>query len=130
MHKELDLEGLTPQEATSYVAKYLAAHKQAHQRREQAKQEFARWEGRVRLAHERGETELAKAALARADKASKEFQQARAEEKELAITCDLLKQRLERLARQPEFSVDAEALLSQMQNMIDSGANGMGGRAL
>ena len=130
MHEELDLEGLTPQEATSYVAKYLAAHKQARQRRKQAKEEFTRWEARVRLAHERGETDLAKAALARADKATKEFQQARTEENELAITCDLLKQRLERLARQPEYSVDAEALLSHMQNMIDSGTNGMGGRSL
>ncbi len=127
MHEELDLEGLTLQEATSYVAKYLAAHKQSQQRRQQAEEEFRRWETRVRLAHEKGETELASAALARAEKAATEFKQARAEEKELAITCDLLKQRLERLARQPEFSVDAEQLLSHMQNMIDSGNTETGG---
>lgn len=127
MHEELDLEGLSLQEATSYVAKYLAAYKQSQQRRGQAEEEFGRWEKRVRLAHEKGETELAQAALARAEKAATEFKQARAEEKELGITCDLLKQRLERLARQPEFSVDAEALLAHMQNMIDSGTMGTGG---
>lgn len=130
MHDELDLEGLTPQEATSYVATYVAAHKQARQRREKAKEAFAQWESRVRLAHDHGETELARAALVRADAATKEYQQARAEEKELAITCDLLKQRLERRARQPDFTVDAEALLSQMQNMIDSGSVGSGEASL
>ena len=127
MHEELDLEGLTPHEATSYVANYVAAQKQSLQRRRKAEEEFARWENRVRLAQQKGETELAQAALARAEKAATEFQDARAEEKELSITCDLLKQRLERLSRQPEFSVDAEALLSHMQDMLDSGTLGSGG---
>ncbi len=127
MHEELDLEGLTPHEATSYVANYVAAHKRSVQRRQTAQEEFARWENRVRLAQQKGETELAQAALARAEKAATEFQDARAEEKELAITCDLLKQRLERLSRQPEFSVDVEALLSHMQDMLDSGTLGSGG---
>lgn len=115
---DFDLDGLSPQDAKAYVARFITAKNQATRDREIAEGELALWKKRTALASERGETDLARESLARAEETHAKLVRLRREEHELDFKVTELKRRLTSISRQPEMSVNANALLDQLQGLV------------
>jgi hypothetical protein len=120
MEDDFDLEGLSQQGATEYVAGFITAQKQAARDLDSAEQELALWKKRTGLATERGETDLARESLARAEEAHGKVVRLRHEKHELDFKVTELKDRLARLRQKPEFSVNTDALLDQLEGIVGS----------
>ena len=112
---DFDLEGLSPQEAAAYVAQFIASLGMARSEREKAEKDLAEWKRRTALASDRGELDLAREALGRAEETHRRLLDLRREENELDFKVTELKRRLTNLRRRVETSVDAQALLEQLQ---------------
>ncbi len=67
MQDDFDLEGLSVAEARAYVAEFITSLKTVQRQREETSNELELWKKRVRLATEKGETDLARNALERAE---------------------------------------------------------------
>ncbi len=119
MQDDFDLEGLTPVEARRYVAGFIQSLQLARRGRAEREVEYEKWKSRTRLAADRGEIELARQALARAEELQTSLSALRHEERELEFKVTELKRRLQNLQRAPEFTVNAEALLEQLQSVTD-----------
>ncbi|MFW5995412.1 MAG: hypothetical protein ACOCRN_04800, partial [Spirochaetia bacterium] len=85
-----------------------------------AEERLGQWKERARLAYERSDRELARVALEKWENAKADVQRLRAEEQELSRTVELLKANYEKIKRTPEMSVDAEALNTQLENLVGS----------
>jgi hypothetical protein len=118
MQDDFDLEGLSRAEARAYVADFIAARKQVEHDRAAKERDLALWKKRIRLATEKGETELARESLSRAEEVHAALVSLRKEERELDFKVTELKRRLSGLEQKPEFSVDASALLEQMEGVV------------
>ena len=118
MQDDFDLDGLSPSEARAYVAQFIAARKQAERDRVAKEEELELWKKRVRLATEKGETQLARESLARAEEVHARLTGIRKEERELDFKVTELKRRLTELERRPELTVNAGALLEQLEGIV------------
>lgn len=118
MQDDFDLEGLSVQEATAYVAQFIATQKQVSRDASAAEDELELWKKRVRLAMDRGESDLAKESLARAEEVHRKLVGLRNDERELNFKVEELKRRLANVRRQPEFNVNAGALLDQLEGIV------------
>ena len=118
MHDDFDLEGLSKQEAQRYVASFIESLVLARRQRIEREQEYETWKSRTRLAADKGEPELARQALARAEELYAVVTQLRREEHELDFKVTELKRRLVGVERQPELSIDADALLEQLEAVV------------
>lgn len=118
MQDDFDLEGLSVAEARAYVAEFIMSLKTVQRQRDEASNELELWKKRVRLATERGETALAREALAQAEDAHRKFVKLRNEERELDFKVGELKNRLVKVQNEPQMSVNAEALLSQLEGIV------------
>jgi len=117
---DFDLEGLSAAEARAYVARFITAQKQVERDRSEAEGAVELWKKRVRLAMERGEDELARECLQRAEEAHDSVVKLKAEERDLSFKVGELKRRLVKLGQEPQFSVDAGALLDQLEGVVGS----------
>lgn len=117
MQDDFDLEGLSREDARSYVAQFIQSLQLAKRGRAEQEQQYDKWKSRARLAVERGEDELAREAIRRAEELQSSLAAVRREERELEFKVTELKRRLTNLQRQPEFTVNAEALLEQLQQV-------------
>jgi len=115
---DFDLEGLSVAEAKAYVAEFITSLKTASQQREACENELDMWKKRVRLATEKGETDLARTALARAEETHAKLVTLKKEERELDFKVTELKRRLGNLRQQPQLTVNAEALLGQLESVV------------
>ena len=119
MQDDFDLEGLTPAEARRYVAGFIQSLQLTRRSRAEREAEYEKWKSRTKLAADQGQIELAKEALARAEELQTSLSALRREERELDFKVTELKRRLQNLQRAPEFTVNAEALLEQLQSVTD-----------
>ena len=115
---DFDLDGLSPEDARAYVARFITAKNQATGDRVAAEDDLALWKKRTALATERGEPDLARQSLARAEEAHSKLVRLRNEERELDFKVTELKRRLTSIRRQPELSTNAEALLGQLEDVV------------
>ncbi|MEE8440126.1 MAG: hypothetical protein V3S41_00270 [Spirochaetia bacterium] len=118
MQDDFDLEGLSPAEAKAYVAQFIITGKQVARDRAAAEEMLELWKKRVGLATDRGEIDLAKESLARAEEAHADLVRLKNEERDANFTVTELKRRLAKLRLEPEFSVNAEALLEQLEGIV------------
>lgn len=121
MQDDFDLDGLSPADARAYVVRFIAARNQTARDRAAAENARAMWKKRVRIAIDRGEDALAKEGLARAEEAHAAVVRLKHEERDLDFTVEELKRRLSGLKQIPERSVDAEALLEQLEGIVGPG---------
>ncbi|MFP4375273.1 MAG: hypothetical protein ACLFPO_13150 [Spirochaetaceae bacterium] len=113
-----DLSDLRPADARRVVMDYIVTLKKTRSKRRELYAEFERWERRHNLAAERGEDELAAAALSRAREAVEEYERLGGEERELEVVVETLQSQLRSLEGRPRRSVDAEALLSALEGVV------------
>ena len=119
MQDDFDLDGLSRKEARSYVAGFIQSLQMTRRQRAEQEAEYEKWKARTRLATERGETDLAREALRRAEEVHASLVAVRRDERELEFKVTELKRRLTNLQKSPEFTVNAEALLEQLQAATD-----------
>lgn len=115
MQDDFDLEGLSKDEARRYVMGFVQSLQMTRKQRAEQEAEFEKWKSRTKLAAERGETELARQALTRAEELQASIASVKREERELEFKVEELKRRLTNLQREPELSVNADALLEQLR---------------
>lgn len=118
MLEHLDLNGLTPQAAKKYVVDHIAALKQTQNQRKKVAEELSTWRGRVQLAREKGREDLVEKAQQVADETEAKLRQLYSEERELEMDVMDLKQKLSSLEKKPSMSVNTEALLAQLQQVV------------
>lgn len=121
MEDDFDLEGLSKEEARAYVAQFVKSLHLARKQRAEQEAEFEKWKTRTKLAADRGEEDLARAALQRAEEVQSALNAVRREERELEFKVTELKRRLGNLQQSPELSVNAQALLEQLQSVVGEG---------
>ncbi len=119
MEDDFDLEGLSREEARRYVTGFIQSLQLTRRDRAEREAEYEKWKTRTKLAADRGEKELAKEALRRAEEAHALLGPLRTEERDLEFKVAELKRRLANLVKGPELSVDANALLDQLQSATD-----------
>ncbi len=120
---DTDIDSLDYPAAREYVLSYLAALKQAQKQRAIAEEELAQWVHRVKLAENRGEPLLKRSAEERAAQARAGVEGLRAEESDLRRKAAVLREKLQALRIRAGLSVDADALLAQLQTL--AGAPGI-----
>ncbi len=118
MQDDFDLEGLSPAEAKDYVAQFIITQKQVARDRAVADDELELWKKRAGLAADRGEMELARECLARAEETHAKVVRLKSEEREINFKVEELKRRFAKIRQEPEFSVDAGALLEQLEGIV------------
>ncbi len=121
MEDDFDLEGLSHSDAREYVLRFAQSLHVARRQRADAERSVDEWKRRVKLAIDRGQTELARQALERAEEAHRALVGLKREEHELDFKVTELKRRLAGLPTAPERSVDANGLLASIESVVGSG---------
>jgi phage shock protein A len=116
--QDTDIEGLEPKEAADYVLAFVATLKRTETEIGRAVEDVATWTRRVALADQKGEAELA--GLARAKLAEIEGKKAslETERADLRVKVDLLKEKLQRMRRRFQKSVDTDVLLAELEMLV------------
>ena len=115
-----DLSDLDPKDAKRIVLDYIVTLRKTRAKRDEAREEFERWEKRHKLAGEKGEQELADEAIERAKAAVEEHERLGSEERELEVVVETLQKQLRSLEGRPRRTVDAEGLLSRIEGVLGS----------
>jgi len=118
MEDDFDLEGLSPAAAREYVAQFIITGKQTAHDRAAAEAQLDLWKKRAGLAADRDELDLARESLARAEEAHENLVRLKNEEREINFKVGELKRRLAKVRQEPEFSVNAGALLDQLEGIV------------
>jgi phage shock protein A len=113
-----DLSDLDPKDAKRIVLDYIVTLKKTRAKRDEQRAEFEKWERRHSLAEEKGEAELAREALSRARSAVGEYERLGSEERELEVVIETLRDQLRSLEGRPRRTVDADALLAQLEGVV------------
>ena len=121
---EPDLGSLRPEQASEYVLAYLTAWKRLQKEIGILQEQILLWEGRVKAARERAEPQLAASTHSRVERLKAEAEKLQAEEEELGRRVALLKRRLKSSRARQGQSVDAQALLAQLQGLLGEPAEG------
>ncbi len=116
--QDTDIEGLDPQDAAEYVLAFVTTLKKTEMDLASATEDVAKWTRRVALAAEKGEKELA--GLARAKLAEVDGKKAALETElaDLRLKVAILKEKLQRLRRRFQKSVDTDVLLAELEMLI------------
>ncbi len=111
---DTDIDFLDFDSAREYVLAFITVLKKTQKERAVTEEELAIWQRRIKLAGDRGEQVLQKAAEAKTAELAASRARLRAEEAELAAKVDVLKQKLQALRIRSTLTVDADALLAQL----------------
>ena len=116
--QDTDIEGLEPKAAAEYVLAFVTTLKKTEMDLVSATEDVTKWTGRVALAVEKGEEELA--GLARAKLAEIEGKKAALENElaDLRLKVVILKEKLQRLRRRFQKSVDTDVLLAELEMLV------------
>jgi phage shock protein A len=116
--QDTDIEGLDPQNAAEYVLAFVTTLKKTEMDLASAAEDATKWTRRVTLAVEKGEEELA--GLARAKLAEVEGKKAALETElaDLRLKVVILKEKLQRLRRRFQKSVDTDVLLAELEMLV------------
>lgn len=112
---DTDIDSLEYPAARDYVVAYIAALKRTQKERGIAQEELAQWERRVRLADSRGEPILKRGAEERVGALREHTRRLLEEEAAMRRKADVLKEKLKALEVRSSLSVDADALLAELQ---------------
>ena len=112
-----DLTGLDRDTARDIVVQVVTSLKHTTAQRIAKEKDLEVWKQRVRLAAEKGRADLQAEAVTRVGDLEFEIDGIRAEETELERGVSRMKWQLGQLEREPALSVDAEVLLSQLDNL-------------
>jgi hypothetical protein len=113
-----DISGMDLHSAKEYVAGYIATLKQTQVDVKKAEEELAVWDGRVKLAVEHGRPDLESAARTRADELRAKIGRLKVEEQQLLSDIERMKTQLKAMEHRPTFTVDAELLLAQLEQVV------------
>lgn len=111
---DTDIDSLDFDSAREYVLAFITELKSRQKRRAATEQQLGLWRHRVKLAADRGEQSLRKAAENKAAELAAEQARLLEEEAELRRKVDVLKEKLNRLKIGSRRTVDADALLAQL----------------
>jgi phage shock protein A len=116
--QDTDIEGLEPKAAAEYVLAFVTTLKKTEMDLVSATEDVTKWTGRVALAVEKGEGELA--GLARAKLAEIEGKKAAFETElaDLRLKVVILKDKLQHLRRRFQKSVDTDVLLAELEMLV------------
>ena len=115
MIEDIDLTGMSHEDAKAYVAGFVQNLKLVQQKRRTVQEELETWQKRVDLAASHGREDLKAQAETRVQWAREELARLAAEEKSLALDVTDLKHLLKNKAHTMEMSVDAQALAEQLE---------------
>lgn len=115
---DADLTGMDRESAREYVYHYVLALQTVRRQKDEAGEELVTWQKRIELAREQGKEDLVAEATKRWNETREKLETLTAEEQERAREVAMLKEQLERLQAQPERSVNAEALLEQLESIV------------
>lgn len=115
MMEHMDLDGMTEQEASEYVYRYVLALKETRQQRDKADEDARMWHRRVILAQEKGRSDLEAEAVTRRDECLHRYQSLVAEARALEKDVIDLKAKVKRMEEAPQPTVNADALLEQLE---------------
>jgi phage shock protein A len=118
MPDHIDIDGLSAAQAKQYVVSYIATLKQTQNQRKKLADDLSTWKSRVALAREKGREDLAAKAQAVVSETEDRLRTILAEERELEFQVIELKRQLDGLKHQARKSIDAEALLAQLQSVV------------
>ncbi len=118
MDDDFDLEGLSKEEARAYVARFIQSLQLARTQLAEKEEEYDKWKARARLAVERGDKSLAEAAIRRAEDTGTALVSVKKDVRDLEFKVTELKRRLGNVQNEPELSVNADALLEQLQAVV------------
>ena len=113
--QDTDIEGLEPKDAAEYVLAFVATMKKTETDIGRAAEDVAKWTRRVALATEKGEMELAGQARDKLAEIEGKKTALEAELADLRLKVDILKEKLQRLRRRFQKSVDPDVLLAELE---------------
>jgi hypothetical protein len=115
---DIDIDFMDYPSAREYVLNFITTLKKTQKDRGILQEELHLWESRVKLAEERGEPVLQRGAQERVDEIKATSAQLLAEEQDLKRKISILKDKLKFIKTRSSLSVDADALLAQMQMVV------------
>ncbi len=111
----MDITGMDPVSAGEYVAAVLSTLKETKVKRIELQNELAKWKSRVKLAGDRGRTDLWTEAALKTEQVQEDLQKIMYEERELRKELDIVKRQLQYVRNRPEITIDADLLLTQLE---------------
>ena len=114
----MDISDMDAASAREYVVAVLATLKQTVAKRIELTGELEKWQTRVRIAEEHGRSDLAEEASVKVEQVKEDVLRIQAEEAELKKELDIVKGQLEWIKKQPQFSIDADFLLAQLEMVV------------
>jgi hypothetical protein len=118
MSSDTDIDFMDYPSAREYVLNFITTLKRTQKDRGILQEELTLWEGRVKLADERREPTLKRGAEDRVAELKAKNDLLLREEKDLIRKISILKDKLKLIKTQSSLSVDADALLAQMQMVV------------
>jgi hypothetical protein len=115
---DTEIDFLDYDAAREYVVAFIAAWKRTQKERAIAQEELALWERRVKLAESRAEPILKRGAEERVRELRSKTGRLLDEEASMRRKTDVLKEKLKALKVRSSMSVDADALLAQLQMLV------------
>jgi phage shock protein A len=112
---DTDIDALDYGSAREYVLAFLTTLKQTQREQAITEEELTQWVHRVKLADNRGEPQLRKAAAQRTEELRERVARLAGEERELRRKTAVLRQKLGVLRQGASFAVDADALLARLR---------------
>lgn len=116
---DYDITGLDPQSAREYVLAVITTLKQTKTKRTELEKEYQLWTGRVKLAEQNGRADLQSQAEVRVFEVKQDLDRIKAEEASLAGGVIRLKSQLSMLQSQPQFTVDTDRMLAELELLGD-----------
>ena len=113
-----DIGGLDPQSAKEYVLAFIMTLKNTRRDRQKLQDELALWKRRVKLAEEKGESELKTAAEDRSAELSARLELLTGEERDLENKVAVLKANIRHLKNRAALSIDPDFLLAQLNMLV------------
>jgi phage shock protein A len=113
--QDTDIEGLEPKDAAAYVLAFITTLKKTEMDLARLSEDVATWTRRVALAAEKGEAELAGQARAKLAEIEGKKSVLETELADLRLKVGTLKEKLQRLRRRFQRSVDTDVLLAELE---------------
>jgi phage shock protein A len=114
----IDLTNMDKKSAREYVVALLTTIKQTKAKKKELIAEVNKWRERVKLAEEKGRTDLRAEALQMVEEKQNDLNRIQQEERELERELLSAKSQLRNIEHQPQLSVDAEQLLAQLEMVV------------
>ena len=112
---DIDIDSMDPGSARDYVLSFITTLKRTQKERAILQEELSLWERRVKLAADRYEPDLQKGAEEQVRKLKERILSLLEEEDGLKRKVSILKEKLKMIQSRASVSVDADALLAQLQ---------------